>query len=203
MENELYFKASTVPLANGVALNGFAQDAGLLHMAKRAYINGLPHLETLLHADWLDAVRTGRPQNRLLAIPVIEAIFEVERERHFPDRPSRLGNVLLFRTIEAAIAFANAYRQGYSLIYACRIDQGEALHTHMEWINPGLQVNADLDREVQSIRERTRSYWLPEEPPYSEFPETIVAGRVTVVGLVASVTAGLVLHGNSSGIELS
>ncbi len=195
-EEILYYKASTAPLPPGTALTGYQVDNGYMHMATRAYLNGLAHLETLLHADWIAATlagaAVGRQVGRGLAIWVLEAIFEVVRAEEFSTRPSRPGAVMVFPSLAPAIAFATEYRNSYPvvMIYQCRLVEGITFCTDMDLVNPGLKVDGNLEAEVAALRQRARAYWAGAEPQQARWPEILVQGKVVAESLAGVFSGG-------------
>jgi hypothetical protein len=130
----VYFKVLPLELPVGAELGSYAPDTGYLHMVRRARANGTPFLETLLHADWMDASRgrideAGARENRL-TVSLIEDVFESVREREFADRPSRLGTVHVFKTLPAAHEFARTYRPTVSCwIVDLEVETGPSFET--------------------------------------------------------------------------
>jgi hypothetical protein len=193
-----YFKVSDRPLEPGTVLRGYDPDPGYLHMVRRALANGLPQLETLLHADWLDAVRAGQPGRPALTLSLIEVLFELERAAHFPARPPRLGSVHLFRSPAAAGAFARRYRRGPVYLYRCAVEDGAPFDTYMDWVNQPFDIMADLAQQLEAQGQRARDYWCAARPPGALYPETLVRGRVVVVAAAPPVqTAEAVRAGPS------
>ena len=174
-----YWHTSMADLGPGPAMNPHAQDTGYMHMVRQALANGVPFLETLLHADWMDASRDGGGTR--LTDRLIEVIFEDVRASEFADRPPRVGSVHLFRSIEAARLFNTRFRQGNGRIYRCLIQQGTPFASYMDWVNPGIYLGQPIAPQLEEMRQRARSYWQAVIPPNPEFSEALVQGSVIVV----------------------
>jgi hypothetical protein len=169
-------------LTSRMALNAHAQDAGYMHMVRQALANGLPFLETLLHADWMDASRgvgSSARQKRLID-PLIEVIFEDVRVAEFASLPSREGSVHLFRSATAAQRFNTEFRAGSGRVYRCHVDLGTPFESYMDWVNPGVDLLKELSPQLEAMRDRARAYWRREPPSTSMYPEALVHGRVLV-----------------------
>ncbi len=187
------YKALNTVLAPGAVVRPWTLDVGYQHMLTTAYEHGDQFLELLIFADWLDLSREpdgqpGKRQPRLIGNRVIEAVFEVERRRGFPQRPSRIGSTHVFRDLESARTFARTFREPLrTQIHECRIVTGERFDADMDWVTRGFDLPAALTPQLDAMRDRAARYWRGELSSPLRFAETLVAGTVEIVRHIETV----------------
>lgn len=182
VEPATLWHVSPSPIAPGQALNSYQPDAGYLFMVRQAIDNGIPFLETLLQADVMTSAKTRT--GVVLPSFLIEVIFEKVRAEDFPERPSRVGSVHLFRDVEAARRFNTQFRAGRAGIYEVRREAGDMFASFMDWVTPGIELQVPVTEQLDQMRARARGYWRGDASTPADYPEALVTGRVVITRLV-------------------
>lgn len=101
----------------------------------------------------------------------VEKIFEEVRKKEFPHRPSRTGAIYVDTHPWTA--------EDYGVVYAVKVE-GISFRTNQDLFS---QARSEWKRHKnkQRIEELARAYWKGSSFPY--FPEVVVNGTVTILGL--------------------
>lgn len=130
--------------------------------------------------DFMNAKGLSFPNPYSLGTMLREVLAEQVRRTHFSDKPARIGSVFVFKNYPDAYRFQSDYRKEKGLIYRCESPARSVLTLDMAIITHARLSHSDCGTDFQAFKAAMMKYWAADPP--MQYPETICADPVTIVG---------------------
>lgn len=146
-----------------------------LYLMTSALKSGPSAVHSLLLADHWVSLRINKGTHAESVL--IETVFELVRQNQHSLRPCRWESAFFFDSVESAERFRSNYRPN-GIIHRCEIENGEPFIADMALINPGINLHANIEDELNNMYARAAEYWQSHGP--MSWPEILVKGTVIV-----------------------